>query len=85
MISTNNNKLIWMYLLSFRIDYVSFQSPITLQTRASLFHIKFYGVLIDNTVISDSSMHSILWLLLLLEPLFQYLKTIVTMYNSLVW
>jgi len=65
------------------MDYVPFKSPIILQTRASLFHIKFYGVLIDNTMVSDSSMHSILLLLLLLlEPLFQYLKTIVTVYNS---
>jgi len=37
----DNNKLIWMYLLSSRMDHISFQLSITLQTRASSFYIKF--------------------------------------------
>jgi len=58
-----------MYLLSFRMEHISFQSPTTLWTRASLFHIKFYRVPVDNIMVSNSSMHSIL-----LEPLFLLFK-----------
>ena len=60
-----------------------FQSPITPQTKASLFHNKFYKVQIDNSysIQQIQSMYSIL----LLEYLFLYLKTIALIYSSLVW
>jgi len=77
----DNKKLIWMHPLSSRMDHTPFQLPITLWTKASLFHIKFHGFLVNNTIVSDSSICSTL-LLLLLEPLFWYLRTIVIIYNS---
>ena len=75
----NNDKLIQTQLLSSRIDHTPFQLSSTLQTRALPFHIKFHRVPANNTVVSNSNMCSIL--LLLLKPLFWYLRIIVTIYN----
>ena len=68
----DNNKLIQIHILSSRINHIPFQSLTTLWTRFFLFYIKFYEVLVDNTVVSNISMHSTL--LLLLEPLFPLFK-----------
>ena len=44
-----------MYLFFFGTNHVLFQSSITLQTRAFSFYTKFHRVLVNNTIISNSS------------------------------